>query len=132
MPAVLGSRSKEPNPVDTLAANKVLKKAKDGTDFGNLVVKYSGEDLGWIERNTLPTEWEVIVFAMTKGEVRGPIKGENGLHVFYVADVEKAVRKPFDDVKEALRDELFRRELNRQTIIWIDELRKKAHVETSL
>jgi len=121
-------------------AAEIVSMAQAGTAFAELAkqfsdddgTKASGGDLGWIERGSLDTEWEVIVFAMDKGEVRGPINGPRGLHVFHVADVEKAAQKPFEEVKEQLRNELFRREMDRQTRMWLEELRKKAHVDIKL
>jgi peptidyl-prolyl cis-trans isomerase SurA len=121
-------------------ATDVLERARKGEDFATLAQRYSddeatssvGGDLGWIERGSIATEWEVIVFSMNKGETRGPINGPRGLHVFHVEDVEKSQQKPFEEAKEQIRGELFRQALDRQTRQWIDELRKKAHVQKKL
>jgi parvulin-like peptidyl-prolyl isomerase len=121
-------------------ATEVLERARKGEDFATLARRYSddeatkaaGGDLGWIDRNTLATEWEVIVFSMNKGETRGPINGPRGLHVFHVEELEKNDQQPFDKVKEQIRSELFRREMERQSRQWIAELRKKAHVQKKL
>ena len=121
-------------------AAEIIERVKQGTPFAELASQYSddqatkdsGGDLGWIERGSLATEWEVIVFAMDKGEVRGPINGPSGLHVFYVSDIKKTEVKPFAEVKEQLRNELFRKEMEKQTATWLDELRKKAHIERKL
>ncbi len=117
-------------------AAEVIEKARAGEDFAKLAKEYSddastrddGGDLGEIERGTIATEWEQVVFAMDKGEVRGPISGPRGLHVFYVSDVVKSDRKPFDEVKEQIRNDLYRQEMDKQTRSWMDELRKKAHI----
>ncbi len=117
-------------------AAEVIEQARAGEDFAELAKKYSddektkndGGDLGWIERGSIATEWEVIVFAMEKGEVRGPISGPRGFHVFHVSDVEKSDLKPFDQLKEQLRNELYRKEMDKQTRMWMDELRRKAHI----
>lgn len=117
-------------------AAEVIEQARGGEDFAELAKKYSddektkndGGDLGWIERGSIATEWEVIVFAMEKGEVRGPISGPRGFHVFHVSDVEKSDLKPFDQLKEQLRNELYRKELDKQTRVWMDDLRRKAHI----
>lgn len=117
-------------------AAEVIEKARAGEDFAKLAKEYSddastrddGGDLGEIERGTIATEWEQVVFAMDKGEVRGPISGPRGLHVFYVSDVVKSDRKPFAEVKEKIRNDLYRQEMDKQTRQWMDELRKKAHI----
>ncbi|HUS66081.1 MAG TPA: peptidylprolyl isomerase [Kofleriaceae bacterium] len=121
-------------------AGEVIEKARGGTDFARLAAeysadektKYNGGELGWIERGSIDTEWEVIVFAMNKGEVRGPITGPSGLHVFQVTEVERNQQKPFAQVKEQLRNEIFRKEMERQTGLWLDELREKAHIQLKL
>lgn len=121
------------------AAN-IIEQVRDGADFGKLAetesddpaTKNTGGDLGWIERGTIATEWEVIVFAMSKGETRGPISGPRGLHVFHVSDLKDSKQEPFDSVKEKLRNELYRAELDKQTRLWVEELRKKAHFDTKL
>lgn len=121
-------------------ASDVIDKVRGGEKFQDLTEHYSddlatsasGGDLGWIERGSIPTEWEAIVFAMSKGEVRGPISGPSGLHVFYVSDLEQVEQKPFDEVKEQIRNDLYRRAMDRETVQWLDEQRKKAHVELKL
>jgi parvulin-like peptidyl-prolyl isomerase len=69
---------------------------------------------------------------MNKGEVRGPITGPRGLHVFQVTEVERNQQKPFAQMKEQLRNEIFRKEMERQTKLWLDELREKAHIQVKL
>lgn len=121
-------------------AAQLITRARAGESFAELAQEFSddeatsagGGDLGWIERGSLPTEWEVVVFAMEKGEVRGPISGPTGLHVFFVEDVEKTELESFDKVKEQLRGDIYRKEMDRQTTLWLEELRKKAHISRKL
>ena len=121
-------------------AAQVVNKARAGEKFSELAETYSddertkpiGGDLGWIERGTMDTEWEVVLFSMTKGETRGPINGPAGLHVFHVTEIEESEHKSFEEVKDRIREDLYRREMDRQTQLWLEELRKKAHVEKKL
>ena len=121
-------------------ATDLMDKVRAGADFARLAAdqsdddqtKFSGGELGWIERGSIDTEWEVIVFAMNKGEVRGPITGPRGLHVFQVTEVERNQQKPFAQMKEQLRNEIFRKEMERQTKLWLEELREKAHIQMKL
>jgi peptidyl-prolyl cis-trans isomerase SurA len=94
--------------------------------------KASGGELGWFERGSISPEWESVVFAMEKGDVRGPISGPQGLHVFTVLEVKRSDLKSFDELKEQLKGELTRRETEKQTRLWVDELRKKAYVDIKL
>lgn len=121
-------------------ATDVLERARAGEDFAKLAELHSddaatknlGGDLGWIQRGSIATEWEVIVFAMDEGETRGPINGPRGLHIFHVADVKKGEQKPFEEIEDQLRNELYREEMDRQTRLWLDGLRRKAHVEVKV
>jgi len=121
-------------------AADAIERVRGGEEFAAVAKDMSdddatastGGDLGWIERGSLATEWEAIVFAMSKGEVRGPISGPSGLHVFYVSELEQAEQKPFEEAKEKIRNDLYRREMDKQTSQWLEELRKKAHVELKL
>lgn len=121
-------------------AADIIAKVRSGTDFARLAAdesadestRYSGGELGWIERGSIDTEWEVIVFAMAKDEVRGPITGPKGLHVFQVTDLERTQHKPFAEMKEQLRNEIYRKEMDRQTRLWLDELHEKAHIQVKL
>lgn len=121
-------------------AARLIQNARSGAEFAelarehsdDLATKNSGGDLGWIERGSIATEWETIVFAMDEGETRGPITGPKGLHVFHVSEVERSEKKPFEEMKEQIRNELYRREMDRQTELWLEEQRKKAHIEVKL
>jgi peptidyl-prolyl cis-trans isomerase SurA len=121
-------------------AAEIIEKVKGGASFDDVAKQYSddtatkdsGGDLGWIERGSIATEWEVIVFAMEQGEVRGPISGPRGLHVFYVQELAKTDLQPFDEVKEQLRNELYRQEMDQETAKWIAELRDKAFIDRKI
>src|SRR5262249_10820688 len=132
----------QPGDIDTArrAAGEIVARARGGEDFQALAkqlsqdtaTKNSGGDLGWYKRGELPTEWEEILFAMEPNEVRGPVHGPRGLHVFQVVENKKESVRPFNDVKEQLREQLFQEEMEKQTKVWLQELRKKAHVEIKI
>lgn len=109
------------------AGEEFGKVASDTTD--EAATRSSGGELGWIERGSLDPQWETVVFSMDQGEVRGPISGPNGLHVFFVSDLKKNDVKSFDELKEQIKGELRRREMEKETTRWLAELRKKAYLD---
>lgn len=121
-------------------AAAAITRVKGGEDFGEVAKQISedaatkpgGGELGWIERGSLDPQWESVVFAMEKGEVRGPISGPTGLHVFFVSEVKRNDMKAFDALKEQLRGELRQREMAKQTATWVEDLRKKAFIDVKL
>jgi peptidyl-prolyl cis-trans isomerase SurA len=121
-------------------AASALDRVKAGEDFATVAkdvsdddsTKASGGELGWFERGSVNPDWEGIVFGMDKDEVRGPVNGPQGLYVLKVTDVKKSDLKPYAEMKEQLSRELRRRELDKQTQTWVDELRKKAYIDIKL
>jgi peptidyl-prolyl cis-trans isomerase SurA len=121
-------------------ATELVERARGGEDFAKLALgssedastKDQGGDLGWFKRGELPTEWETQLFVADKGDVRGPIEGPRGLHVFKVVDTKKDSVKAFDEVKDKLRNDMYADEMEKQTKVWLEELRRKAHVEVKL
>ncbi len=121
-------------------AGKAVERVKGGEDFvavakdmsDDVSTKDTGGELGWFERGSINPDWEQVVFSMEKGDTRGPVTGPQGLYVFQVTDVKKSELKPFAEMKEQLTRELKRRELDKQTETWVQELRKKAYIDIKL
>jgi peptidyl-prolyl cis-trans isomerase SurA len=122
-------------------AAKAIAQVKGGEDFAKVAAEVSedsstkatGGELGWFQRGSMANpEWEPIVFAMEKGDIRGPITGPQGFHVFLVTEVKRSDLKPFAEMKEQLSRELRRRETDKQTQAWLEELRKKAFIDIKL
>jgi peptidyl-prolyl cis-trans isomerase SurA len=121
-------------------AAKSIAKVKGGVEFAEVAKTDSddtataatGGELGWFERGSISPEWEQVVFAMEKGDVRGPVSGPQGLHVFFVSDIKRTDLKPFDELKEQIKGDLTRRETDKQTTQWLSELRKRAYIDVKL
>ena len=118
-------------------AADAIARVKAGEDFAKVAsevtdeaaTKAGGGELGWIERGSLDPQWESVVFSMDKGEVRGPVSGPTGLHVFYVSELKNSEMKSFDELKEQIKGELRRRDMDKETQRWLAELRKKAYLD---
>jgi parvulin-like peptidyl-prolyl isomerase len=121
-------------------AGELVRKARQGEDFAKLARENSedaatrkeGGDLGWFGKGSLPPAVEEIVFGMDPGEVGGPIRAERGFHVIKLMDRKDEQVRPFNEVKEQLRVALFSQEMEKQTRSWLQELRKKAHIDVRL
>jgi parvulin-like peptidyl-prolyl isomerase len=122
-------------------ASQAMARVKGGEEFAKVAAtesdddstKATGGELGWFQRGSMANpEWEPIVFAMDKGDVRGPVSGPQGFHVFQVTEIKRSDLKPYNEMKEQLRNELHRRETEKQTQTWIEDLRKKAYIDIKL
>lgn len=121
-------------------AEKVRRKVAKGEAFAELAKKYSddaitrgdGGDLGYFSRGTLPANVEDVVFAMKKGEVKGPLRTERGLHVIQVTDRKESSARPYSEVRKQLRSQIYAQKMEKVTKAWLKELRKKAYVDIRL
>jgi len=52
--------------------------------------------------------------------------------VFQVTEVKRSDLKPFPEMKDQLQREIRRRELEKQSQTWVEELRKKAYIDIKL
>jgi peptidyl-prolyl cis-trans isomerase D len=119
--------------LDDAAAEKraadLAAQAKAGANFEELAKKNSkdpgsaqqGGDLGWAERGMFVGPFEEALFAMSKGEIRGPIKTQFGYHVLRLDDIEAGHLKSFEEAKAELEAE-YRKE--RAESIFADESQK--------
>ena len=88
-----------------------------------------GGDLGYFGKDMLPKAIEEMVFAMKPGEVRGPVRADRGFHVIKLVDRKTTDPKPLDEVKDDIRMQLRQKDMERQTKIYLAELRKKTLVD---
>ena len=121
-------------------AKSLLGRAQNGEDFAKLAREYSedagtraeGGDLGFIGRDILPKPMEELVFSMRVGDIRGPVRADRGFHVIKVVDKHAKEAKPFAEVQDDIRIRLRQREMERQTKIYLSDLRKKVLVDIRL
>ncbi len=118
-------------------AERILKRAKAGEEFAKLARELSddaatraeGGDLGYFGKDMLPKAIEEMVFAMKPGDIRGPVRADRGFHVIKLVDRKIKDPKPLDDVKDDIRMQLRQKDMERQTKIYLAELRKKTLVD---
>jgi peptidyl-prolyl cis-trans isomerase D len=99
-------------------AEDLLARIKAGEDFGKLAREYSadpgskeaGGDLGWATRDTYVQPFADALFAMTQGEVRGPVKTQFGYHVVRLDGIEAPHARSFEEMRAELEPE-YRNEL---------------------
>jgi peptidyl-prolyl cis-trans isomerase SurA len=118
-------------------ATALGERVRAGQDLGQLAkevsddpaTKADGGDLGYVARSALPPEVADVVFAMKPGEIRGPIYSDLGAHIVQVLDRKASEARPFEEVKEELRRQLQEQEFEKQTRLWLVDVRRRAHVD---
>jgi parvulin-like peptidyl-prolyl isomerase len=114
--------------LDRVAAGEPFEQVAAAVS-DDATTKPTGGRIGWLSPGTVIPEWEVVIFAMDKGEVRGPVPGERGLYLFFANDVKRTQQPPYADIKDKLAEELRRKALSKLAQTWIEDLRKKAYIE---
>ena len=122
-------------------ATRVLEEARASKNLGTLAKEHSDDeltrdkegDLGWIsEKDGLPEKLAEVVFNMDVGEVRGPVHTDRGFEVVQLIERKDSDARPFEEVKDQIRQQLNSQQLEKQTQSWLMDLRKKAHVDLRL
>jgi peptidyl-prolyl cis-trans isomerase SurA len=120
-------------------AEQLSAKARGGADFVELAKSQSqgpsageGGDLGFFKRGVMVPEFEKVAFALKPGEVSEPVRSKFGWHVIKVEERRALSVKPFEEVKEQLKDRILRGQLEKYTEQYVQELRNSAVVEVKL
>ncbi|HEU4402503.1 MAG TPA: SurA N-terminal domain-containing protein, partial [Candidatus Polarisedimenticolia bacterium] len=95
-------------------ARDVLRRAKAGEDFAALARKYSedtgsaknGGDLNFFGRKQMVPEFEAAAFALPIGGVSDLVRTSFGFHIIKVTETRAGRTVPFEEVRDALREEL--------------------------
>ena len=117
-------------------AARVIGEARTGRPFMELAKAYSesdskadGGDLGWVQAGNLVDVLGEVVRGMDPGDVRGPIRTAAGFSVLELVEWKSGNLKPYDEVKEQLKRQIYDTQVEKATAAWVKELRKKAHVD---
>jgi peptidyl-prolyl cis-trans isomerase SurA len=118
-------------------AAKVADLARGGTSFAELAKQYSddegtktsGGDLGWVGKGVLVDALDDAMAAMEPGDVRGPIRTDRGWVVLQLVERKSGDLKPYEEIKEQLRKQLYDQQVEKAQQSWLRELRKRSHVD---
>ncbi|MGM0451816.1 MAG: SurA N-terminal domain-containing protein [Thermodesulfobacteriota bacterium] len=96
-------------------AEKILRRAKSGTEFAELARKHSegpskkdGGKLGTFEKGDMVEPFSEKAFAMEPGEISDPVRTQFGWHIIKVEEHQAETTQPLDEVKSKIRDKLAR------------------------
>jgi peptidyl-prolyl cis-trans isomerase SurA len=116
-------------------AAKVVEGARGGQDFLTLCQKYCEDgakgdgDTGLTPRGELAAELREVVATMDPNDVRGPVRTERGFAIVRLVEKKDGEVRPFEEVKETLRRQLYEQQVEKAVTAWLKELRRKAHVD---
>ncbi len=112
---------------------KVRRQILAGGDFDALAREHSDKgkeqiDLGFFKRGEYPEEFEVVAFSMDPGEVSPVFSSTYGFHIAKVTDRRPATPKPFDDVREDVKQLLLNDRRKTKTQGVVEELKSHSTI----
>lgn len=118
-------------------AEEVRKMAQSGSDFAALMKQFSdapgadkGGDLGTFARGQMERPLEEAAFSLKKAEISAPVRTSTGFHLLQVEERISSGHKPFDDVKDDIRERLYNDALEERFQNWIShDLRERHRIE---
>ncbi len=120
---------------------QVTELARQGHSFVELAKAYSddaitkgdGGDVGWVAKGALADDkLNDVISGMDPGDVRGPIRTPRGFYVLQLIERKSGDMKPYEEVKEQLRRQLYDEQVEKATQAWMRELKKKSHIDIRL
>ena len=123
--------------VPSLEEALALKDKLDhGADFATLAKQNSkdtgsrdqGGDLGFFGKGKMVPPFEKAAFAAQIGQVTAPVKSQFGYHLIKVTDRHNAGLQPYDQVKQAIIDQLSKETRQKAFRAWLDSTKQQATI----
>jgi peptidyl-prolyl cis-trans isomerase SurA len=121
------------------AAQRLIARARAGEDFAALARAESqgpsardGGDLGWLQRGAIQADLERVAFALPPGGVSDVVRTGAGVQILKVEERRGGGVRPFDEVKEEIRNRLVNEQVESYRTQYVAELRKDAVVDVRL
>ena len=105
-----------------------------GADFDALGAEHNSNkdtppDLGWFKRGEFMEEFEAIAFSMHKDEISPVFVTQLGFHIAKLTDRKPAVPKPFEEVKDLVRQRIIEQHKDERFNAFVDGLKKAATIK---
>ncbi len=117
-------------------ADVIMARLKNGQKFERLAAEFSegpgaddGGDLGVFDLSSLDPVLKAVVEKMSPGEVSRPIKRSFGIQIIKLIDKQDASNNLSANIRDSIRQRLYRIEIKKRYDTWIKNLRKKAYTK---
>ncbi|NQU95423.1 MAG: peptidylprolyl isomerase [Candidatus Omnitrophica bacterium] len=116
-------------------AKTVLRRLKEGGDFGLLAKEYSdgpyaesGGQMGWVREGELMDKLNDLVFSLDENETSGILKTKLGFHIFLVEEKEPSSTMDFNKAKPRVEQITLNKKIQDKLGQWIESLKKDAYI----
>jgi parvulin-like peptidyl-prolyl isomerase len=124
---------------DRALAKRLYNQLKAGGDWNAIAKKYSQDPASKNQggkmtatRGQLVPEFEEVAFSLAKNQVSIPVKTQYGWHIIQaLSKTKKGTTTPFNQVKEAIRQQLAQANKNKEMEKWVADMRKDLKDDTA-
>ncbi|HET8873283.1 MAG TPA: peptidyl-prolyl cis-trans isomerase [Gaiellaceae bacterium] len=124
---------------DRALAKRLYNELKAGGNWNTIAKKYSQDPASKNQggkmtatRGQLVPEFEEVAFSLGKDQISIPIKTQYGWHVIQaLSKTKKGTSTPFNQVKEAIRQQLAQDGKNKEMEKWVADMRKDLKDDTA-
>jgi hypothetical protein len=89
-----------------------------------------GGRLGWIEKGQVRwPELDAVAFRLKVGQVSEPVRTSEGWHLLWVDEKKPGEQKSFEEVKNAVRNQMFQKKMEQKIQDWVQSLKEEIFVE---
>jgi peptidyl-prolyl cis-trans isomerase SurA len=120
-------------------AERALSRIRAGEEFGAVAKDLSqapsaseGGDLGWLKRGTVQAEIEKVALALQPGQVSDLVRTRTGWQILQVQERRGGGVRPFEEVKEEIRDRLASEQVESYRLQYVAELKKDAVIDVRM
>jgi len=117
-------------------AQRVLKEARGGADFGELAKKHSadsssqqGGDLNFFTKGQMVPAFDQVAFALKPGQISDIVTTQFGYHIIKVTERRAASTVPFEQVSDRIKEYLTEQQKQQKAQAFIQSLKQKAKIE---
>ena len=117
-------------------AEEIVFRLKKGEDFGKMAREFSqgpgakeGGYLGFFKTTQLDPDLLKFLKDMSTGDVTRPIIRQAGIQIVKLLEKQDSGVKPFEEVRDAIFEILYKEEIDKRYSSWIKGLREKAYTK---
>ncbi|HET9323298.1 MAG TPA: peptidylprolyl isomerase [Gaiellaceae bacterium] len=124
---------------DKALADRLYNELRAGGDWKAIAKKYSQDPSSKNQggkmvatKGQLVPEFEQVAFTIGDNGISKPVKTQYGWHVIQaLGPIKKSQSTPYDQVKEAIRQQLLQQKRNKDMEKWVSDMRKDLNDETT-
>jgi peptidyl-prolyl cis-trans isomerase SurA len=115
---------------------EVRKRIEAGESFGDLARSASegpsaanGGDIGEFEKESLSPQIQDALEGLSPGQTTAVLDTDLGFQLFYVEAINRAEDKPLKSVADEIHQTLYKEDVDKKFLSWLEELRSQSHIK---